>query len=53
MLKANVLARSWKNRRFSGKKSEKRVRLTRYGSASTCAKSVFAVRSSVRLFVTS
>jgi hypothetical protein len=40
---------SWKNRRFSGKKRLKRSRLTCWSSASTCAKSVLAVMSRVRL----
>ena len=43
---------SRKNGRFSGKKIGKRVRLTRWSSTSTCAKSVFAVRSSVSAGVT-
>ena len=41
--------RSRKNCRFSGKKREYRVRLTCWLSASTCAKSVFSVRSRVTL----
>ncbi|MCG3120680.1 MAG: hypothetical protein ALAOOOJD_03499 [bacterium] len=48
---SNVLALSRKNSRFSGKKSGKRVKLTCSTSASTCAKSVLAVKSSVRLDV--
>ena len=51
VLKSKVEARSWKNWRFSGKKSGKRVRLICWSSASTCAKSVLAVRSSARLEV--
>ena len=43
---------SRKNSRFSGKKSENRVRLICCSSASTWAKSVFTVRSATRLSVT-
>jgi hypothetical protein len=48
----NTPAFSRKKGRFSGKKSGNRVRLVRCSSTSTCAKSVFQVRSSVRLGVT-
>ena len=47
--KSKMSDRSWKNWRFSGKKRLNRVRLTCWSSASTCAKSVLTVRSSVRL----
>ena len=47
----NVEAFSRKNGRFSGKNRSKRVRFTCSSSASTCAKSVFTVASSVRLGV--
>jgi hypothetical protein len=46
-----VPAFSRKKARFSGKKSEKRVRLTCWSSTSACAKSVLTVRSSVRLWL--
>ncbi len=42
---------SRKNSRFSGKNSGKRVRLTWRSSTSTCAKSVFQVKSAVRFWV--
>ena len=51
VLKSKVEARSWKNWRFSGKNRAKRVRLICWSSASTCAKSVFTVRSSARFDV--
>ncbi len=43
---------SRKNSRFSGKKRLKRVRLTCWSSASTCAKSVLTVKSAVSPRVT-
>ena len=50
--KANSPWFSRKNSRFSGKNRLNRVRLTCCSSASTCAKSVFTVRSAVRFWVT-
>jgi hypothetical protein len=50
-LTSKMPLRSWKNRRCSGKKREKRVRFTCWSSASTWAKSVFAVRSRLRFRV--
>ena len=47
-----VEAFSRKNGLFSGKNNGKRVRLICWSSASTCAKSVFAVMSTVRFGVT-
>ena len=48
---ANVPAPSRKKSRFSGKNRLKRVRFTCCSSTSTCAKSVFTVRSAVRFWV--